>query len=726
MVSNNFNIPFSLQELNFCLETCNSSKDVINAIGLKEFETRNLTLEIFLNAIVFPLESYSDINKENLNIFFKKINQLFPSRTSQESKALNIFFTKMMQKKLTSSSDQKSVLTYSGQIQEGGGASSSSTSVSIQAEETLKIFAQYFNDSAEVRLQEALNLEDTSTLEKKASLLQILLNFLIIEEDLFQRVQPFVDLAFQIHDFTCAIREGSFSVIRLSALSETTVFEIPKQFEENEELAFWLSFSSCFGLRKSQGKIYACIQPIERWKISIQKLEERLHDLRKLTHHKHIHFIIDKLLLCLKRRPLDIALFHKAKELMHFYDQVKSSALVTKNYQDSFEIAVTPAGYFLFSALNKQQMDILDKSRDFSIENFEDFKKIIEFWKVHRDEQNTLFNAAYKQLNEIIGKLKDRKKTLKFTKILSQKPGILASPLRKQLIVEGVSGDSISSSGRSEEEIQSKQEELDQVTSGNPSKQPNKPKELVSQLKIKKKLSRIDSAPYPIQDLVSQPMNELQQSLPSMDLYPPSNAPASSLEKSSMSQELPGSPFPFSFDERVERWHHYSFGDSLPQSEFPEYSDQSKSAYAQELVHVFHALHPFVDRFLALGVTGTWQNKSREKEDLRFVIPAEIVYKRRRYRGFIAYAVDEDDICYHKCFTQKVDTDILDAIINKSFNEHDFPELQKAVLSSRITTKPTAIQFTTATVEIDPIFGNVIIEDRKKELRIELFKVEPS
>ncbi len=185
-----------------------------------------------------------------------------------------------------------------------------------------------------------------------------------------------------------------------------------------------------------------------------------------------------------------------------------------------------------------------------------------------------------------------------------------------------------------------------------------------------------------------------------------------------ISPQLSGEEFPFKFDRRVQRWNDQPFGKPFSENDFPEYYD--KGSTYQRKMQLFHAPHPLVDRFLSLGIQGTWLNVQKNKKDMRYVIPAEITFENKTHRGVIVYGIDcETNLCYHRFFTERIDHDLLYQVVNKIFNENDFPELRDAVgMGESSSLKSNMVD--KCSVQIDS--GKVVIVDYEREVMIKLFK----
>lgn len=165
-----------------------------------------------------------------------------------------------------------------------------------------------------------------------------------------------------------------------------------------------------------------------------------------------------------------------------------------------------------------------------------------------------------------------------------------------------------------------------------------------------------------------------------------------------MPPQLPGQPFPYKLDPRVARWDKHPFGVALPEEEFSSFFNLR--AERQQLHHIFHAPHPFVDRlFLDMGREG--------------IIPGVIHYNGKSYFGSFEYAVNlKIKSCYHRYFTQK----IKDA---KALYKAEFPSLNRAEAPQ--FSDPVHFKEYNSSLSRDEN-GNVRIVDFSRDLTIELYQ----
>lgn len=703
-------LPLSLEDLNSRLETCQNSKELKEKLGADKWK-KGIMFHQFISAVTPLIKDYKDLDSTKLNVFLKHVNRLFPDQTSQSDKAAQAIFWSQIKQQINTKIQhlqvKKEVPNYSGVSRV---EAESNQCIPLSVKEALKEYEGHFLISPKKRLEKILAAEDVSTLENKAKRFQWILSFLILEQDLFEHLCPYVKGITELQKLIDQLREGSHSVKQLSRNKEVTFFEIPEKSLQTEEFAFWLNLSSYIYLHREKDKLYACFY-LEEERADYKEIEKHLQDLKKQTKQEKIHFLIDHVLLELKRASLMNHLFKINKKLLLFRQNINTSLLIQESYVDNFECSVVPSSYIILSILNQHTKCLKeDNPRNIPEKDVEDFQQILSFWQSNREKQKALFHLVRGELDEMIRTTKNKTQFLPFTKDLNGDIRYPPAVLRKFFSKEEEKGKSTAAkivsldsswpvakplaSERKKKKVERKVRDSSSST-----------------LKIDRELLTSDSSiMQSVESLSFLSIDSLSLTSPLLDKVDPKQ------------EEYPGESFPYCYDQRVERWHRQSWDKSLNSKKFPEYNDSS--AEYQEKMIIFHALHPLVDRFISLGIKGKWKNLRKDQEDIRFVIPAELTHKKIRYRGVITYAIDKKtQTCYHKFFSEKFERDILNEIITQTFDEHDFPELQKAKLSGR-SIKPKSIYIKDVTIHQDAVFGNVRIYDRHKDFMIELFKTK--
>jgi hypothetical protein len=382
-------------------------------------------------------------------------------------------------------------------------------------------------------------------------------------------------------------------------------------------------------------------------------------------------------------------------------------------YSEGFEFEIAPISSYLFKIISKCiHSKLFNKSYSFE-SDIQDIKRILELWNIQKDNQSKLFAEIDCQLWELIKKnFKYKPTLLQFYKDLTGPANCLPEKMRQYPKILEIS--------ESKEKIEKELTILSPKGSkakfnSNPKIKTNKQKsKKISSLNqnlgtsAKNEKIKKEEVLYPI-DVTSVETNKLDcpKVVHEQDI--------NGLNQRYLFEEIP-----FKFDMRVQRWDDHPFGEPFLEIDFPEYYDKALSY--QKLMHLFHAPHKLIDRFLCFGIEGSWLNSKNHKNDLRYVIPAEITYENQTHRGLMVYAIDrETNVCYHRFFTEKMDQDILYQITNKVFNENDYPDLRDAVnLGQSPLSKVNVVDSSSIKIES----GHVEIIDFEREVKIKLFKVK--
>lgn len=164
---------------------------------------------------------------------------------------------------------------------------------------------------------------------------------------------------------------------------------------------------------------------------------------------------------------------------------------------------------------------------------------------------------------------------------------------------------------------------------------------------------------------------------------------------------LPGEPFFFKKAKRVRNWDELSFGSAIP---FKEY--QHLPLEQQVLQHLFHAPHPFVDRFLHFGLSSDYRKEDFVERVIEVLV--EMEFQGKVYKGAVKYGFGkEDDTCYHRYFTPQLS------------EEHQIIFSKKSVNSIESGKQVFIESYNTWITENDSM---VLIEDKARQVRIKVLK----
>lgn len=710
-------IPFSWGELNDKLVSCHTPEQLSQI-----FPLRSIDLAAFIEMIRYPIESY-DLNFSAWVAFQQHVKRLYPSAALSEpfnqlQEKVKRQFSRLLAaqnpdcRTLAQSSTpakrviQMTVQDDSGLIKKEG----------MTVSEYLQFMLPQVTVEGDERFKQLLALQPPSSNKEKAATLQFILSYLLAEIQFMKTILAHVEGMERLHEMEGRYREGA-QIVRLNRLQETRLYDITEDFEGSEECDFWMSLSPYIDFRQVNGR--ACLYfPLlfkqEHARITI------LNHLRQVqesaTHHK-VRDIADKLWIGLEFQQM---IDKEMEPIREMYKMIRKwMCSFSTSWSETLEMHTSPFLYLIGNRLNAYlQSGINPDECRIQIEAISEFREIITTWKEHKNFQEDLYKAAYNELIAIIRVQKSiaqRKVFLSYTKTL----------------LGDSNSDVFPKDFHELQPMPFKATSSSEACSSSSTPSPTKPKlrrrsikerqKLKSQTTSKKKIS-VRAEPLP--PIVTETTSCCSSSSEPIQMVKETTASSSSssepLPPSLILESLPGQSFPYIFSKRVARWDDHPFGEPLPAELFPEY--QECDLPNQILQQLFHAPHPLINRFLHLAIEGIWKNRTREQEDLRKVIPAEISFNGRYYRGFIAYGIDANTkICYHRCFSHRIGRDFLYQAVQKIFDENDFPELNLAV-KRKPSKERKVVQLDSTTIQVHPLFGSVMIEDHLRKVTIKLFK----
>lgn len=162
---------------------------------------------------------------------------------------------------------------------------------------------------------------------------------------------------------------------------------------------------------------------------------------------------------------------------------------------------------------------------------------------------------------------------------------------------------------------------------------------------------------------------------------------------------------PFAYHKRVARW--FSAKPPLDRALFPEYC-QKPIAY-QELMIRLHRFIPLADFFCRRGIQLTAESYNGERIK-RLALPAELQTLNGKQRGVIIWATTAQNVCYHRFFHVKLDSDLLLNTVRQAFENSQMNVKDEEHLSEDVTN----LQFTNReedSVEIDELAGTALLRN---------------
>ena len=243
-----FSVPLSLDELIRCMQSCSRAEELKEKISLPVLRKGAFSQGRFIAAIRYPFESYTDLTFAKWKTFLTRLKVLFPVTDSKDAKALETFqafvkkrivaMTPSLAAALTPQPVEGLAFAHSLALRNGEWQK-----VHLTTEEYVEALEGEFLLSEQARLKKALEKEDVSSLDRRASAYQIILSLLMLEVNLMKLTSHFVEVALKIHELQAKLREGSILVMRISPYDEATLFEIPFDIEDSDEFALWLNLS---------------------------------------------------------------------------------------------------------------------------------------------------------------------------------------------------------------------------------------------------------------------------------------------------------------------------------------------------------------------------------------------------------------------------------------------------------------------------------------------------
>lgn len=659
--------PISCSELINKLNNC--TKNTLGDLGFPNLKNSSTTsLKIFLDAIAYPTQSYTDVNTDNQKQLLGHILKLFPAdKRSDEDRKCFVAFLSTLTKKAPS---EPPIPTYGKE----------------SFETYLECAKSYLKPTPEKRLENIYTLVK----KEKIATLQLILNDLLVDEEFNLILAEYVKAVFDCYNLQKKYLTGCEKTIRLNGYQEAILFKISQKIESTEEFALWLQLAPHIGLQYDEDILYAVIKPSEA--TSIPKLTEKLTQLKESTKNERTRFVIDKYLTSIELNKVSRKMVDRYLLLPKWMSKLDKTQYC--NITDSqLESYTTPSYYnsvAIYRKIQEESFAVVFEDyavpKHINIHYYHHYKQLLDLWVKHRTAQQKLYALAYQELQTIINQTEKHKKRdiLQYSKNISSVDGS-SKALPEQLELKSLSEELHKFFGLpipvkpAQENLGWKVPSLkiETTTPSQPRSRPNR-EDVVKNEKLEN-----------IEKNVSDPA-PLEPKTPSIE-----------------------TKFPFQYTSRVTRWLKHEHGKPLPADQFPEYASQSLEK--QQLEHAFHAFSPIVDKYLHLAIQGCWKT-AQGKEYQGHVFVAQITYQKKKYRGVISYGSNKE--CFHRYFSTQTDHYILHKKVEQKLNESDFPNHDGASGDIEAYT-PTA--FSGVSVSVNPAKGFIKIKDQAMHMTIKLF-----
>lgn len=109
-------------------------------------------------------------------------------------------------------------------------------------------------------------------------------------------------------------------------------------------------------------------------------------------------------------------------------------------------------------------------------------------------------------------------------------------------------------------------------------------------------------------------------------------------------------------------------------------------------------------------------SSSLPQEIKGWIIPTEIIFQNNSYRGLISYLMSPKG-CHAKSFNPVSDGYIMHTVIGQTWEPSSF-----SLLNQEEFLPPPTLSSSQTTVEIDPLFGHVMLINQQQNYTIKLFK----
>ncbi len=442
-----------------------------------------------------------------------------------------------------------------------------------------------------------------------------------------------------------------------------------------------------------------------------QEIDALKHDLQNLISNCDQDIDAD-LIANLKPKVEEIILFKNQYLLKEFFSKLTLQSI------DSPEEKITD----IFSPVIRSFKDFMSqKTYHWMIDSFELFSNF-------RFDNRKIFREIYKIcFDRICRVIENSKKTerrdlyrFKLCDILDLKQTVLPEPNELANIFDGAI------------EIKDQDEVVPRVKS-KPSRSFNKtkPKKKCSKGFDNRSYNESSSKKIEITDSLNQEIKEpikfsqvckgkapadITTGLASKKPTSQSETKSNELEKEFTNREAIGkcrgcAEFPFRYLNRVRRW--FAAQPPLDPKIFEDYAYQSPDIQSQKIAD--HSFSEFTDFLM---------NRYHKIEDdksgiVSYHVAAEMIFKGAKRRGYLLW-VARDNVCYHRYFHSKNNSEFIDTLVQKKFQDIDFPPLKNeiALVESQ---ELYSSEMYEEKISISNLLDIVTISNRKKGLILRLF-----
>jgi hypothetical protein len=566
-----------------------------------------------------------------------------------------------------------------------------------QFEEMLTEVEESFNLPPDARLEQYLTKVCAKTPEEKLQAYQRILTYLQLEEKFFHAHIYETETSLITFDLEKHAYEKTSGVLHLNRIDSVVLCKVQADESCEEEWAYRLQYEQYVTRAKWTNYLVNVKSNLAVAK-KIGQCEQLMQKVYAQTENANLKDTIETHLRFMRYESMYYVMIHSTRNLWELFHQFSASKDISLDKYTAHTKLITPYYSVLMTLMGieikrQQYNKMIDEGTNIDPSVYQLHQRLDGFWAKRRADQRAFFRVALDRMGSSL-------KVAPYKRSLFHKPQeqgecfdikIYDQPLPNLEAYLNLCFD------RNASEVKEPAEQ--------PKSVPSTPVPQAQPTGRKHRRSRPHYRPQqPVQQAIQAP--------------PP---PVMTQPKAPLFNPIKHA--------RVLRWHRHPLGEQLTGKPFPEYEHVPIREHLR--IHLFHLLSPTVNDFMDYAIKTTWKNRTSNRDDVLYVIPAEMTIGKDKYRGMITRCVDSKGVLYHDCMQLMKDNDILTRVVEKRFIEDDFPELSKVKLAATEAVETYQQPKLNETITIHPLFGTVTIttvhhfQNETIPVTLKLFKTDP-
>lgn len=716
-IDNGHLINFTLDELNHRLEVC-IEKNTLDPLSFAKDKEGKVTLTQLVQTILYPLESFPDRQDDaKIKLFRRQLVQLFPCTQESQSdyiklnEKLKIISIKPLEQPLEPASQTPNLFLPQDKlkVQFAKGEYLEMMTSPMNVGNVLAALKNNVSRRVQERLEHALNFAPQPVNDhEKAAKLQTMLSFLENERDIVKLMYRETQAAIYANDAASARKQNAQRSIKINPTLELFQFECPDVVKDTEEWAFRLQ------VMEMGNKLIESVESILKnsgmnAEIHFHKMAKLCSEFEKLKGIKNpqLEWLITK---CddVFKTEVSLAWLVKFKiEILNTSKIISESSLITSRKRWlSVEDVVSPYAstiLYLFRKFTKNSIVALltnnNSSTDLDITSYQSLEKICLAYIEAKEKQEQLYQHVYQSLEDLLSLKPTTKEWIVYKNNLS--------PLKK-------TGKQFASTlGPFLKPSYDPFKMLIETYLTHPS---------VEKTPIHVPVPKVPISPPPTKNHQKEE-NVVVKAVEKTD---PSVAVKETIKGNTQTILELMKPLPF-YASRVLRWQECSVENSLDREIFWEYDNLSLGY--EKWMKISHGLCFSADRFYNIGIKTKWPNPTTHHEDSLYLVPADLIMGEIVKRGFHTICIGKDNLCYHRCFVDKLeklhlsDKEFIEKVANNTFSANDFPDLISAQFKEKDLKITSFKGIEEDIITIHPVLGIVTINDQRLNITLKLYRV---